>query len=165
MFNLNLASLFSVSCAFSANHYGVMVFMTVGPITVCALIGLYYYYLYRYKGIADSNMRGQELLARCFKLVLPFTFLVFPGSSTSILVTFMQDSQFDHGKCYLREDYLILCNTVRYRWWVYGYAAPMILIYPIGVSSRCQEREIAPMCDMIACPAPDPPLICRSPLE
>ena len=58
---------------------------------------------------------------------------MFPGTSSIILQTFMWDQDFDDSACYLSVDYSIKCDTPAYRLWAFGYAVPMILVFPIGV--------------------------------
>ena len=58
---------------------------------------------------------------------------MFPGTSSTILQTFMRDQDFDDGACYLEIDYSIKCNTPTYRLWAFGYAVPMVAVYPVGV--------------------------------
>ena len=58
---------------------------------------------------------------------------MFPGTSSIILQTFMRDKDFDGPVCYLQVDYSIKCDTPAYNLWAYGYAVPMILVFPIGV--------------------------------
>ena len=51
----------------------------------------------------------------------------------------MTDENFDDGACFLQVDYSIKWNNAAYKGWAFGYALPMIFIYPIGV--REHERE------------------------
>ena len=61
------------------------------------------------------------------------SFLVFPSASGVIFQTFLIDDDFDDHACFLKVDYSVHCNTRAYRMWAYGYACPMIAVFPIGV--------------------------------
>ena len=125
--DLNLASFLSASCAVQPNHYSIMLGTSAGPIGLCVLIGVYCVVRTRLKGDPDGSLH-----ARCFAWFLFITYLVFPGTSSTLFQTFMKDEDFDGSACYLEVDYSIKCNTPAYRAWS-GYAGLMILVFPIGI--------------------------------
>ena len=128
--NLNIAQFFDASCAMQSSYFNTILVSTLLPFVLTALIGVYFLKkLRKCANAADSA----ALKARCFGYFLTMTYIVFPGTSSVLLRTFLCDDDFDNGASFLKADYSISCNSDSYRLWAYGYCVAMLLVFTVGI--------------------------------
>ena len=111
---------------------------TLGPIAVVVLLAIAFSFHMK----AAQNMditRQSQIIARYLTLFFLLTYLVLPGTTTTIFGAFTcqsidPDNVMPGTPRYLRNDLSISCSSPRYHMGVY-WAIAMIFVYPIGITS------------------------------
>ena len=126
--NLNVMSLIPLGCLHAGtNYYSTLVLMTAGPIGVVSMLMVAHYFM------------AEEGNTSFVSASLSLMFFVLPSSSSAILQTFKCAAFNDISTRYLESDYSIVCDidgamSQERTAWVF-YAAIMVFIFPIGVST------------------------------
>ncbi|CAM9797912.1 unnamed protein product, partial [Ascophyllum nodosum] len=127
--NVDLASILAVGCLYRVDFYVRLSISTLGPLAVLAILACTY-------TIATLINRGDHGRASTIwknhvSTALLVIFLVYSHVSYMVFSVFACDN-LDDGRSYLRADYSIECHIDRHKRWQ-GYAAFMILVYPVGI--------------------------------
>ena len=129
LLDFDLGWMLSVSCIIDINFHGRLLFATVGPIVIIALLGLTYARAVRSN---DWSQRAvQTIQHKHLSAVLLLTFLVYANVSSILFQTFACE-HLEDGKFYLRADYRIECDSTRHRKFQV-YAGFMTLLYTVGI--------------------------------
>lgn len=141
--NLDIAGLLSAGCLISTDYYHRLLFSTLGPFAVLAVIGCTY-------KVASWRTRGARVASRIViwnkhvSIMLRVLFFVYGSVSATVFGTFACED-LDDGGSYLRGDYSIRCDTDKHRSFQ-GLAVFMMFIYPFGIPTLfavllCCHRE------------------------
>ena len=126
---LDLARFISFGCSVSSNFYSKLLVYTLVPILVLAILGAVYGIAVKCAGDdpkAKDDLRGGTITALLF-----ITFLVYPGVSSMVLLSFKCES-FEDGSYVLSADYSINCNDPLRIYWIV-YALVCVAVYPVGI--------------------------------
>lgn len=119
----------SYSCLFSHDFYGRLLFATIAPLVVLAVLAYASHFAQRrYK---DSSRRMDEVRGKHVSAALFVSFFVYSSVSYTVLQTYICDS-LDDGEEYLQADYSLKCSTQRHIAYT-AYASLMVIIYPVGI--------------------------------
>eukprot|EP00953_Heterococcus_sp_UTEX-ZZ885_P030846 16257-Heterococcus_DN1.PRE.3 len=129
--NLSFMSALSIGCVGSFNFYSELLFKTITPLIIAAVLLGAYVAVKHIPKLTSTPTTRATVLDRITGAFLVLTYTVLPGVSTSIFQAFSCE-QFDDGSAWLRIDYSISCDASRYSG-VVAYAATMMVIYPIGI--------------------------------
>lgn len=127
--NLNLGYIFSLACVLDTDYHDRILFATIGPMVVLAILaGIY--------AVARRRNLGSTVSMRAVKrkhisIALFVLFLVYSSVAHTIFEAFVCD-KLDDGVTYLRADYRLTCTSDRHRAFM-AYAVVMAIVYPIGI--------------------------------
>lgn len=140
--NLDVYSVFPVGCNHEFNFMDELLWETLVPLIMTALLGLYVfiaYGLYRYYQKEASMLKSyEEAKERALSLFFYLSYLVLPSVSVKIFQTFICESIDPNNEdpssddYYLTADMSISCTSSYYYDWV-GYAIFMVFVYPVGI--------------------------------
>lgn len=127
--NFDIGVMMSYSCLYSHDFYDRLLFATIAPPVVLAVLGgasIFAQRRYKHCNRLMDAVRGKHLSAALF-----FTFFVYSSVSYTVFQTYICDS-LDDGEVYLQADYSLKCSTKRHSLYT-AYATLMIVVYPIGI--------------------------------
>ena len=129
LLDFDLGWMLSASCIVDIDFHDRLLFVTLGPIIVLALLGL------TYKIAVGKNRQSQRAVQNVqikhLSAVLLITFLVYAQVSSILFQTFACE-YLEDGKLYLRADYRIKCDSVKHKK-LQVYAGFMVMIYTVGI--------------------------------
>ena len=125
----DLSWIFSVSCVVDLDFHDRLLFATLGPIVVVAILGMTYsVVVFRNRGsdATLTNVRHKHVSA-----ALMLAFLVYSSVSSILFQTFSCES-LDDGNNYLRADYRIHCVSQTHVAYTV-FAGFMTVLYTLGI--------------------------------
>ncbi|CAM9782397.1 unnamed protein product, partial [Laminaria digitata] len=129
--NLDIRFVMSAGCLWpGVDFHDRLIADTILPLTILGILGMTYAIALRRDSTADDRLR-ERIRNKHLSAVLFLLFFVYSSVSSTAFGMFACDS-LDDGEEYLRADYRILCTDAKHRA-LQGYAAIMILVYPVGI--------------------------------
>lgn len=129
LFNLNVGFILSFACIVRTNYYDQLLYATLGPMVVLAMLGGIYWFAKRRN---NHSLAAQRLVKnKHLSIALFLLFLVYSSVSHTIFQTFVCE-KLDDGVTYLKADYSLVCTTPTHRAFMI-YAAVMVVVYPVGI--------------------------------
>eukprot|EP00953_Heterococcus_sp_UTEX-ZZ885_P022039 12245-Heterococcus_DN1.PRE.2 len=121
--NLSFLSSLSLDCFGTFNFYSELLFKTIAPLIIAALLWCAYFTVKFLPRVTSNTTVRTATLNKIIGAFLILTYTVLPGVASSIFKAFTCE-QFDDGSVALRADYSIACDTQQYKFMVV-YAAVM----------------------------------------
>ena len=135
--NLSFVQTFRVQCRYpGVNYIREMLYMTLGPIVVVAILWLHFFVVSLIGGRKSATQKAKRFAAY-MHLFLLITYLVLVGSSTKVLHFFKCEELLlpdDSSILYLAADMSIDCDSNEYESHIV-FALLMVLVFPIGIPS------------------------------
>jgi hypothetical protein len=134
--NFDLVWLLPVGCYVQIGFYGKLLLSTILPVVLVLV-------LFTPRIISLMMVPCNQQLTSTWKerlgvgsgndvrMLLVFTFWIFPGVSTTVLQTFACEP-FATGESFLRADYSVQCYTASHKLYIM-YAGFMTALYPFGI--------------------------------
>lgn len=126
--NLNIGFILSASCIVEMDFFDRLVFATVGPVLVLALLGGTYV-IARKTNIGNDDTGN--VWHKHISIAIFFLFFIYSSVSHHIFSAFSCET-LDDGISYLRADYSVRCWSDRHVA-CKAYAGLMVLVYPVGI--------------------------------
>ena len=127
--NFDLAWILSAGCIVDLDFHDRLLFSTIGPIGIVALLTMTYAIAVRRNRESESSLESAR--HKHLSVLLFLTFLVYSSVSSILFQTFACE-HLDDGKYYLRADYRIKCDSVKHEA-LQIYAGFMVALYSLGI--------------------------------
>lgn len=127
--NLNIGFILSFACVLRTNYYIDLLFATLGPMVVLAVLAGTYTLAIKRNRASQEAIRTVK--RRHLSMAIFVVFLIYSSVSHTIFQAFGCE-QLDDDIWYLRADYSLECGTSEYDTFM-AYAIVMVLVYPIGI--------------------------------
>jgi hypothetical protein len=119
----------SWGCIFHVNFYSTLVFATVGPFILAAVVCLIWGVYYRQ---AKSQEKKANIIYMLTSSLISLTYVVCTRVSITLFEMFNCQNYGDDPTLYMMVDPSISCETADHKWYQ-NYAACMIVLYPVGI--------------------------------
>ena len=132
--NVDIFPVFGLSCIAQYNYSRTMVFATLAPIIVVALLWLQYLYVSCVWGGKSQEAQSKRFASYMYAFLI-ITYIVLIGSSVKAIHFFKCEAfevPDEKTEYYLAADLGVECYTPSYNMH-FWYAWIMVLIYPIGI--------------------------------
>ena len=125
-------------CGLQRTFYFDLVFETVAPICMCALVFAFVLFSKATLGASSGNTEPHDAAERlakrvtaCYSAIFLIIFFVFPSVSNKVFRTFACE-RFDDGEEFLRADLSLDCGAPLHATMFY-YGIVTLFVYPLGV--------------------------------
>jgi hypothetical protein len=135
---LELPTLMSLGCFVPTTFHDELIIQTAAPlciVTVLALLACVFERISRRTGEANApatSVAGR-LSEACVSMIVILLFLIYPATVAKIFSAFACTPVLEDGHSYLRADVSIDCHSASHTRFVSLWAAPMALVFPVGV--------------------------------
>jgi len=128
---LDLFSVAKMECAISGGFFSKLIFSTCIPIGISFF--LFVGWIFSSFKFERETRQFKIIENTLINLFIIMTYVLFPSLCATIFSSFICE-EFDDGSSFLRADYSVDCDSSEYSS-IFGLAAMMILVYPIGIPS------------------------------
>jgi hypothetical protein len=129
--NFNVLSFFNLDCLYKTNYYSALMYATIGPFVLIALVLLSFLMKKLWLRNTFAPYPMKQLRRDVLTATLMISFFIFSPTSITIFQCFTCE-HFDDGSNMLVADYSVDCEAPEHTFFV-AYASVMVLIYPVGI--------------------------------